>query len=220
MKPRGLTTNETIEFYNALGAKQDKQSYYEDRALLELVRHSRFETAQFVVEFGCGTGRFAADLLTNYLPAHAEYWGCDISPNMITLSKAKLAPFEKRATLHCTGGDPQLPLRNRSADRFLSTYVFDILSKNEIHETLHEAKRILKKNGLLCLTGLTHGSTLFSKFWTATWKLRFSLNPRWVGGCRPIALLPFLADWDIQYYQVVVARGISSEVVVARKTSS
>jgi hypothetical protein len=75
----------------------------------------------------------------------------------------------------------------------------------------------LKPEGLLCLTGLTHGKGLFSKAWTAFWNLRFDLNPKWVGGCRPVALREFLDGWDIAHHDVVTARGISSEVVVAKK---
>jgi hypothetical protein len=95
--------------------------------------------------------------------------------------------------------------------------VLDILSFEEITLLLGEAKRVLKRNGLLCLTGLTHGKDLFSKLWTSFWNVRFALNPKWVGGCRPIALLDFLNGWNVIHHNVVVARGISSEVIVARK---
>ena len=82
---------------------------------------------------------------------------------------------------------------------------------------MDEASRVLKKDGLLCLTGLTHGKGLLSTLWTAFWNLRFTLNPKWVGGCRPVALLDFLEGWNVVHHRVVVARGISSEVVVAEK---
>jgi hypothetical protein len=96
--------------------------------------------------------------------------------------------------------------------------VLDILSFNEIHDVIREAKRVLKRDGLLCLTGLTNGKGWFSKLWTAFWNIRFTLNPKWVGGCRPIQVHGFLnADWEIEHYHVAAVKGISSEVIVARK---
>lgn len=137
---------------------------------------------------------------------------------MIQLSRKRLAKFGKRVALVKSSGDVSLPLPDHSADRFVSNYVLDILSTDEIEAVLREAKRILKPNGLLCLTGLTHGKGQFSKAWTAFWNLRFDLNPKWVGGCRPVALRGFLAGWNLVHHAVVTARGISSDVVVAKKT--
>ncbi|MBI5965200.1 MAG: methyltransferase domain-containing protein [Chloroflexi bacterium] len=217
-RKRGLTQPQVVEFYDSLGAKQDKQNYYEDIALAELLKHARFATAQTVVEFGCGTGRFAEQLLTKYLPAHATYWGCDVSKTMLNLTRDRLANFVNRETVWESTGGAILPLPDASADRFVSNYVLDILSFNEIFAVIGEAKRILKKYGLLCLTGLTNGKGLFSKAWTAFWNVRFALNPKWVGGCRPVEVRGFLdADWELEHYHIAVARGISSEVVVARK---
>ena len=214
MKPRGLTQTETEKFYDALGAKQDGAGYYEDVTLAELTRFANFESAASIVEFGCGTGRFAEEILRLN---NASYWGCDVSATMIQLSKKRLATFSERVTLVKSSGDLSLPLPDNSADRFVSNYVLDILSADEIEAVLREAKRILKPDGLLCLTGLTHGKGLFSKAWTAFWNLRFDLNPKWVGGCRPVALTDFLDGWEVLHHNIVTVRGISSEVVVGSK---
>ena len=216
-RTRGLDLWQVVEFYDQFGSKQDKQKYYEDIALADLLEHASFDTAQSVAEFGCGTGRFAEELLAWRLPHDATYWGCDVSSTMIKLSQKRLSHFEDRATLWKSLGEVTLPLKNESVDRFVSTYVLDILSSEEIRAVMDEASRVLKKDGLLCLTGLTHGKGLFSTLWTAFWNLRFALNPRWVGGCRPVALLDFLEGWNVVHHRVVVARGISSEVVVAEK---
>ena len=180
---RGLSRAETERFYDAFGAKQDNQGYYETVALAELVEHAHFDTAHAVVEFGCGTGSFAEELIGKYVPDNATYWGCDVSSTMIELSRQRLSRFGNRATLWKSTGEISLPLPSESADRFVSNYVLDILSFDEIGEVIGEAKRILKKDGLLCLTGLTNGKGLFSKLWTSFWNVRFVLNPnmgRWV----------------------------------------
>lgn len=214
---RGLTQSQVIEFYDRFGARQDKQSYYEDVALADLHEHACFDTAKTVVEFGCGTGRFAEQLIGMSLSNNATYWGCDVSTTMVELSRQRLSRFGNRAALWKSTGELSLPLSSESADRFVSNYVLDILSFDEIEAVIGEAKRILKKDGLLCLTGLTNGKGLFSKLWTSFWNARFALNPKWVGGCRPVTILDFVTDWKVLYRNIVVARGISSEVLVAQK---
>ena len=172
---------QVIEFYDRFGAKQYKQNYCEEVAIADLLKHARFDLAQTVVEFGCGTGGFAEHLLVKYLLNDATYWGCDVSATMIELSGQRLSRFGNRAALWKSTGETSLPLSSESSDRFVSNYVLDILSFDEIALALGEAKRILKKDGLLCLTGLTNGKGLFSKLWTAFWNFRFLLNQK-MGG--------------------------------------
>jgi ubiquinone/menaquinone biosynthesis C-methylase UbiE len=214
MKPRGLSHADVETFYDAFGARQDGAGYYEDVTLAELKRFAKFESATSIVEFGCGTGRIAEEMLSL---SSVSYWGCDVSATMIELSRSRLAKFGERVTLLKSSGETKLPLQDESCDRFVSNYVLDILSADEIESVLGEAQRILKPNGLLCLTGLTFGEGLFSKAWTAFWNLRFDLNPKWVGGCRPVALTGFLSGWELVHRNVLTVRGISSEVVVAKK---
>ncbi|MFN3491743.1 MAG: class I SAM-dependent methyltransferase, partial [Anaerolineales bacterium] len=162
-------------------------------------------------------GKFAENLLSNVLQNDSTSWGCDVSSSMVELTKKRLQKFNERVTIYKSSGEFVLPLQNEYANRFVSNYVLDILSFDEIELVIDEAKRVLKKDGLLCLTGLTYGKSPFSKLWTAFWQLRFYINPKWVGGCRPVALLNFLSEWKIIHHNVLAAGGISSEVVVARK---
>jgi ubiquinone/menaquinone biosynthesis C-methylase UbiE len=217
MKSRGLSHADVETFYDAFGARQDGAGYYEDVTLAELTRFAKFELGTSIAEFGCGTGRFAAEMLR---VNNASYWGCDVSATMVQLSRSRLAEFGERVTLLKSSGETVLPLQDESCDRFVSNYVLDILSAQEIESVLLEARRILKPNGLLCLTGLTHGKGLFSKAWTTFWNLRFDLNPKWVGGCRPVALTEFLDGWELVHHNVVTVGGISSEVVVGKRRSN
>ncbi len=214
---RGLTKEQTIAFYDRFGTKQDRQGYYEDIALAELVQRGHFENATRVIEFGCGTGRFAESLLADHLPSHTTYWGCDVSKTMLKLTGQRLLQFGERAEIWEYAGEGQLPLPDSSADRFVSTYVLDILSFDEIDFVVAEAKRILAPDGLLCLVSLTNGAQGVSKLATALWKMVYALRPSMVGGCRPIELKPFLAgaDWEVLHCEVVIGRGISSQVIVA-----
>src|SRR5262249_55639663 len=150
-----LTRTEARAFYDRFGARQDAQAFYEDPAIDELLRHADFDTAGVVCEFGCGTGRVAGRLLGETLPHTARYMGWDLSPTMVELARPRLARFGQRACVELTDGSPSLPIPSQSVDRFLSTYVFDLLPSNEIAACLVEAYRVLQLGGKLCLVGLT-----------------------------------------------------------------
>jgi ubiquinone/menaquinone biosynthesis C-methylase UbiE len=213
---RVLSHQEAKAFYDRFGRKQDLQRIYEDPAIEVLLRHAAFESASAVVEFGCGTGRLAERLLREQLPGRATYLGLDISRTMIELTRARLEPWADRAKVQLTEGLPGLPVADRDCDRFLSTYVLDLLSEEEIRSTLHEARRVLAPGGLLCLASLTFGQTLPSRLVCRIWTTVHSLRPRLVGGCRPLRLEAFTgSDWQVLHRQVLCTFGICTEVLIA-----
>ena len=101
-------------------------------------------------------------------------------------------------------------------------YVLDLLSASDIAQLLVEARRLLVAEGHLCLVSLTRGATPLSRLVTWSWARLHALQPRLVGGCRPLALrdcLP-LTGFHIDYAQVITCFGVPSEVVVASNQSS
>jgi len=158
-----LTTPEAKRFYDRFGAKQDKQDFYEAAAIDVLLAHGDFNHAHSVFELGCGTGRLARTLLLNFLPATTTYCAVDISSTMVALAADKLSQFSGRAEVSIYSGEGNLPVSSQSADRFLATYVFDLLSVPELRRMLGEAHRILQPGGLLCLAGVTSGATFLSR---------------------------------------------------------
>ena len=220
---RNLSHQEARQFYDNFGAKQDAQSFYEDKAIKVLLDHADFEHARAVLEFGCGTGRLAEKLVKDYLPKNANYYGVDISETMVMLAKQRLQSFGERTQITQTQGEIHLlfddNLAGTSFDRFLSTYVLDLLAAEEIREMLREAHRMLQNDGILALASLSHGKGLFCRTVTNLWKLIHRINPKWVGGCRPVELSDFInvAQWQVMYQEKISQFGITSEVVVAKK---
>ncbi|MCH8125647.1 class I SAM-dependent methyltransferase [candidate division KSB1 bacterium] len=214
-----LTPQQTREFYNKFGIKQDSQRFYEQTAIDDLIAHSNFIECHSIFEFGCGTGRFAQELLSGCLPQDTIYVGHDISQTMVQLTENKIRQFGDRAKVHLIDGSVKLELANYQFDRVVSMYVMDLLPFDRIELFLNEAQRILAADGLLCLTGLTFGKTPLSGFVTWFWSRIHRFKPSLVGGCRPVHLAEILpeAHWRVVHSNVVTSWGISSEVLIAKK---
>lgn len=206
-------------FYDRLGAKQDWQRFYEGPAVRDLLAHGAFEKARTIFELGCGTGVLAETLLSRYLSKEATYLCFDISSTMVSLAKTRLNKYGPQAEIRLTKGSLMLPLPDSRFDRFISNYVLDLLSREDIEVVMHEAHRVLEPEGRLCLISLTYGNTLASQLVIWLWKRIFGIHPSLVGGCRPVKLLDFISEkmWKVFHHNLVTTFGIPSEVIIARK---
>ena len=134
-------------FYNWLGAKLDSQAFYEQSGLDELVHYGQFDSAHNVFEFGCGTGRLARRLLAGYLPSDCRYIAVDISPKMVEITLENLKPWRDQSDIMITTGDIELGFENGRFDRFISTYVVDLLNDEDATMAIDE----LRKGNILLL---------------------------------------------------------------------
>lgn len=216
-----LSHQQAKTFYDRFGKKQDWQGFYEDVATQALIGNGEFDKAGAVLEFGCGTGRFAETLLASHLSPNARYVGVDISDTMVALARERLARFGTRATIHLTDGSPQLAFRTATFDRFVSNYVLDLLTLEDTRTLLQEAWQVLSEDGLLGLTGLTHGFTPVSRVVERIWKTIHAVRPALVGGCRPISVLELVTEprWSVRYHDKFSNYGVPSEVLVAKKVA-
>jgi len=216
-----LNREQAKAFYDRFGKKQDAQSFYEDAALDLLMEHADLHHATNVLEFGCGTGRFAARMLSDYLPASATYVGTDISDTMIALASRRISAFTERARVTQTDGVIHFPVPDNSVDRVVATYVLDLLSETDIRLAVAEARRVLCPGGKLCLVSLTYGKTAVSRVISSAWTSISRISARLVGGCRPIQLQVFFdaANWLVDYHSVISRYGIPSEVLVLTSKS-
>ena len=211
-----LSRDAVRAIYDGFGARQDSQSWYEDAALAELTAHGRFDTAQAVLELGCGTGRYAAMLLDAHLPPHATYRGLDLSGTMIDLTAKRLRRFGSRAAAVQADVTEPVAAPDGAYDRIVSTYLFDILSEAEVRVVLGEARRLLRPGGLLCLASLTRGGGLLPRAVSFAWQAVYRVAPARLGGCRAVRLSDYLGGWSVEYRATVVSRGMTSEVVIAQ----
>jgi ubiquinone/menaquinone biosynthesis C-methylase UbiE len=186
-----------------------------------LIRHGDFAAAFAVFEFGCGTGRFARMLLDDHLGRAATYRGVDLSPTMVELAERRLSEFADRAGVVLTDGGPPASEPPESFDRFVSNFVFDLLSEADIAAVVSEAHRMLRPGGLLCLASLSPAHGVVSGAVIRVWSFLHRLDPRLVAGCRPIELLAFLEEgrWKVRHHRHLAPFGLPCEAVVAERLS-
>jgi len=214
-----LTRDQARQVYDRIGKRLDSQAFYEDRASELLIQHGEFAEAQRIFEFGCGTGRLAHRLLSEQLPESAIYRAVDLSPVMVRLTRELLARFGKRVEVDVSSGDPAVKQPSMSSDRFVSTFVLDLLPEDDIAAVVREAHRILQPGGFICLASLSRGSGPASRLVAKTWSAIHDLCPVLVGGCRPLELLDWFPAprWKIRYHDRVAPFWVPLEVVVAER---
>lgn len=213
-----LTRQQARDHYDRSGDLKDRRPSHEKRAIERLVELGDFGSAQAVVEFGCGNGSFAQRLMEEEMPMASTYAAFDLSEKMVQLARRRLVPFGSRVSITHTDGRPRIPLPPASCDRFVGNYVFDLLPSRDINRTLDQAWKVLRPGGLLCVVNLTYGTTVPSRLVIAGWLALHSLRPSIVGGSRPLSFSDYLgpASWKILYTTTVVARGVPSEILIAR----
>ncbi len=217
-----LAAEQARRVYDRIGRAQDTQRFYEDAPTARVAEVGRFAEARATFELGCGTGRFAASLLGERLPGDARYLGVDVSPAMVRIARGRLAAFEPRAAVELLEPPAvELPGTAGGFDRFLATYVFDLLAPGHANLLLAQARRLLAPSGLLCLVGLTRGVTPAGRVVSGGWSALARRWPALVGGCRPVEMAPLLAagGWRVEHREVITRWGVPSEVVVARPAS-
>jgi ubiquinone/menaquinone biosynthesis C-methylase UbiE len=216
-----LSPAQARSVYNRIGRAQDWQSFYEHAAIDDMIAHADFENATSVYEFGCGTGNLGRRLLTDHLSFGTTYLGVDISDTMVELASNRLMPWGDRAEVERVSGELPLPGEDHGFDRFVATYVFDLLDADYTKAVLGEARRLLTSDGLACVVSLTNGATRVTRAMSSTWQWIWSKSPQLLGGCRPVNMEQQLpaGRWEILHHTVVTSWAVPSEVLVVRRVS-
>lgn len=217
---RTLSPAQAGRVYDRIGRVQDWQGFYETTPIDDMVAHADFSGAGSVYELGCGTGALARRLLTHELDDAASYLGIDVSEKMVSLTTGRIAPWADRAEVQTVTGDLPLPGEDACYDRFVATYVFDLLDVEYAERIFGEARRLLARNGLLCLVSLTEGTTRSSRLVAGSWRWIWGKSPEILGGCRPAEMGQQLSpsNWEIVHHCTVTSWAVPSEVLVARWT--
>src|SRR5665648_455095 len=108
-----------------------------------------------VLEIGFGTGHCILALAES-LGESGIVYGIDISEGMwqITKDRVKNAGLSERVVLECSDA-AVLPFGDDFFDAIFMSFTLELFDTPEIPLVLEECKRILKKNGRLCIVALS-----------------------------------------------------------------
>ena len=206
--------------YDRIGRLQDSQRLYEDAATRRLAELADFEGCGSVFELGCGTARYAAHLLERRLPATATYLGVDVSPRMVALASERLARWSPRArVLLLEPPALRLPAEDGVFDRFVSTYVFDLLSPDDARAADRRGRPRACPRGAAGVGQPHPRDHPFEPDLLDRWQALAERWPSLVGGCQPIDLRELIAGpaWSIVRCEVVVRFAVPSQVLIASR---
>ena len=232
MRPDGrptLSRAEARAVYDRFAEKghiggKDASSGYGGPAVRALLTFAAFSDAKTVLDYGCGQGKLAEVVLASHSELH--WRGVDQSPKMVERARERLQPFGDRAKVELleSGLPEDVDVPPGSVDRFVSTYVLDLLSERDMFAVLDQAKQSLHpQRGVLLLAGITWGywDSFRTFFMTVVWNLLYRITRKTVGGCRPQNIEPYLKanGWTIVRSARTLPQGFPwmvSEVICAR----
>jgi ubiquinone/menaquinone biosynthesis C-methylase UbiE len=115
-----------------------------DRARQELISQANIKPEHHILDIGCGTGSLVLLLKRQYSPV--EVAGLDPDPKALRRAKTKMRRAAVSVQLD-QGFADELPYRERSFDRVLSSFMFHHLEGVEREKSLQEVFRVLKAGG-------------------------------------------------------------------------
>jgi ubiquinone/menaquinone biosynthesis C-methylase UbiE len=157
----------------------------ETRARRRCLELARVRDGEDVLEVAVGTGLAFAEIVRANPSGVTE--GIDLTEAMLARAEVKVAELPGRHRLQ-VGDARRLPFADVSFDLIVNNYMFDLLPEQDFAPVLHEFRRVLRPGGRIALVNLAEPERIASRLWTAIYRI----NPKWMGGCRPVALAEHL----------------------------
>ena len=209
MEPAGVAPGEIPRVYARLAPVYDFWARLTESRARELaVAHVR--DGESVLEVAVGTGLAFADLVRSN--PHGRTEGVDLTAPMLARARRKVARLPGAHALQLADARA-LPFPDAAFDLVLNSYMLDLMPENEFPLVLGEFRRVLRASGRLVLVNMAE---MPPRLRTAfVWLYRRA--PRLLGGCRPVALAPFVerAGFRIERRDVVTQLGVPSELILA-----
>jgi ubiquinone/menaquinone biosynthesis C-methylase UbiE len=150
--------------------------FFHSRAHTCALRHSGIRDGMRVLEVATGSGEMFKRLVR--ANAKGTTFGLDLSPNMAAYTLRRAKKEVPEAAAHCGAVDVRnLPFRAGSFDAVMCCYLLELLSQQDIHQTLREIRRVLRPGGPFTLVVIGQNAAFFNQMY----KVAGSLVPAFWG---------------------------------------
>lgn len=139
-----------------------------------------------VLEVAVGTGLTFENILESNPSGRNE--GVDLTAAMLERAEKRAARMQLAGYKLQVADAYDLPFDDDSFDVLVNNYMFDLLPEPDFPAVLEEFRRVLHPGGRLAMVNMTHGM----RWYNGVWSLLYRLDPTLLGGCRSVALLPFV----------------------------
>lgn len=167
----------TKRVYDHLAAVYPASTFFfHSKAHKIALEMSGLQNGMKVLEVATGSGEMFRRLVRSNPAGHT--CGVDLSPNMAARTQAGARKKFPRSRLHCQAVDARaLPYRDGYFDSIFCCYLFELLSTDDIYQTMEEMHRVLKPRGKL--TAILIGQQ--AEFFNRAYLVAASLVPAFWG---------------------------------------
>jgi ubiquinone/menaquinone biosynthesis C-methylase UbiE len=171
-----------------------------------------------VLEVGVGTGSTLLEILRRG-DRPEILCGVDLSPRMLAKAKRRVAQAGYASACLVEANARALPFREDTFDLLYSSYMLDLIARDEMPTVVGEFRRVLKPGGRLVLLSMSKQTAEQVTLWERVYQ---RLPARWgaylTGGCRPVLLEGVVRSAGFAGIKREFVRSrISSEIVTAVK---
>lgn len=176
------------------------------------------QQAEKILELGFGTGNSIIEIAQR-VGNLGKVYGVDISTGMLRVAQRKLDRQGLLQRVELTAGDAAcLPYDSGIFDAIFMSFTLELFDTPEIPVVLSECRRVLKKNGRICVVAMSKkkGGAIVSLYEWA-----HGVFPKYID-CRPIFLSELLraCNFEILHAKTTRMWGLPVEISLARTTDS
>ncbi len=189
-------------------------TWSEKRWTDEALRYLDVQEGEAALEIGFGTG-FALECIARHTGPSGKVFGIDISPGMLQIAESRIEKAGLAARVELRMGDgASLPFAPDSFDAVFMSFTLELFDTPEIPKVLFECARVLKREGRICVVGMSKSGRGSVAMHIYEWAHR--RFPTYVD-CRPIFVQKALEDSGFQVIERKDAQmwGLAVEIVLA-----
>jgi ubiquinone/menaquinone biosynthesis C-methylase UbiE len=189
-------------------------SLLHSRAHSHALKSCGIEDGTRVLEVATGSGEMFRRLVR--ANRSGTTLGVDLSPNMAALAQKRARRRFPLSTTHCQAVDArQMPFRDGSFDAVVCCYLLELLSSDDIVQTVQEFHRVLASRGRLALVMIGEDTAVFNQIYRVLGRVAPAFWGRQVEQRTPELIEA--SGFRIISEQVVRQAFYPSRVLVARK---